>query len=271
MNKKQTILAIQTILALAATEMLALLAIGQHRVAALERISPLIGARDFVLVFLLSTALLLLLIRSLRGRLVFEAIFALSIFSGIWFLADLMNPAFALAIALGFIGLRYLLPYVIVENALLILGIAGIAAALGASLSWKSMVAILGILAIYDIIAVYGTRHMVTMFKSLAEKGVIFAFIIPEHPRLLFKRTDQVESGENFSFLGTGDVALPALFVASAARAGMALALGAAIGSLVGLLFTDLLFQWGRQRPMPALPPIAVGTLAGFFIVWLMG
>lgn len=271
MQQKQIVLALQTILTLAITEALVLLAVRFGGIGELPAVgAQAITARQFILAFLVSTALLLFLIRSVRQRLVFEVIFALSIFSGIWFLSALISPAFALALALGLTGLRYLLPYVAVQNFLLMLGIAGIAVALGASLAWMQMAIVLGVLAVYDIIAVYGTRHMVTMFKSLAEKGVIFAFIIPEHPRLLWKRADEVAPGENFFFLGTGDVALPALFVASAAHSGTALAIGAAVGSLIGLFFTDWLFQWGRRRPMPALPPIALGTLAGFFAAMLM-
>lgn len=271
MAQKQIVLAVQTILTLAITEALVLLAVRFGGTGGLPSFgAQAITARLFILAFLISTTLLLFLIRNIRQRIVFEIIFALSIFSGIWFLSALVSPPFALALALGLTGLRYLLPYVAVQNFLLIAGIAGIATALGASLMWTQMAIVLGVLAIYDIIAVYGTRHMVTMFKSLAEKGVIFAFIIPEHPRLLFTRADQVSAGENFFFLGTGDVALPALFVASAAHAGVGLAIGAAVGSLVGLFFTDLLFQWGRRRPMPALPPIALGTLAGFFVAMLM-
>jgi presenilin-like A22 family membrane protease len=89
--------------------------------------------------------------------------------------------------------------------------------------------------------------------------------VIPEHPRLLLKRLSAVKPGEGFFFLGTGDIALPAIFVASALRQGPVPAFGAVVGSVVGLLFTDLFFAIGRKRPMPALPPIAVGTMLGFF------
>lgn len=269
--KKQYILILQTILALALTQGFVLLVVRATPVASsLPGSFPALSAQQFLIAFLISTAVLLTLIKTLRSRFVFEGIFILSIFSGIWFLASFVAPGYALILALLTVALRYMFPYVIAHDGAIILGIAGIGAAFGAATFWQTAMAVLALLAVYDIIAVYGTKHMVTMFKGLLNQGVVFALIIPEHPRLLLKRLKEVGPGEGFFFLGTGDLALPAFFVASAARESISLAVGAAIGSIVGLLFTDMLFQWGRKRPMPALPPIAFGTIVGFFVVRLL-
>lgn len=269
--KKQYLLILQTILALALTQGFVLLVMGGTRVAAnFQGSFPALTAQQFLIGFLISTVVLLTLVRTLRSRFIFEAIFLLSIFSGIWFLASFIFPSYALFLAGLVVALRYVFPYVVAHNGAIILGIAGIGAALGAATFWQTAIIVLALLAVYDIIAVYGTKHMVTMFKGLLNQGVVFALIIPEHPRLLLKRLKEVGPGEGFFFLGTGDLALPAFFVASAARESISLAIGSAIGSIVGLLFTDMLFQWGRKRPMPALPPIALGTIAGFFVVKLV-
>ena len=270
MPARQFFIIIQTLIALALSN--ALVLIGFKRFEALILQSgaaavPIVSASRMIIAFLLASAVLFILVRHLRKRVVFEVIFSLSILVGIWAFFELyMVSELALAVALFLIAMRYLLPRVIAQNAIMLIGIAGIGVFLGAAVRWQSMLAVLLILAVYDVIAVYGTHHMVAMFKGLLEKGVIFALIIPERPRLIFKRLREVKAGERFFFLGSGDVALPAVFVASAAREGLAFGIGAAVGSLVGLFFTDLLFQWGRKRPMPALPPIAAGTLAGFFI-----
>jgi presenilin-like A22 family membrane protease len=47
----------------------------------------------------------------------------------------------------------------------MVAGIAGIATSLGSGTPWPSVAVILAVLAVYDVIAVYFTRHMVTMFK----------------------------------------------------------------------------------------------------------
>lgn len=272
MAKKQIVVIIQTILALAATQGFVLLVMSVSRAVVYGSSSiAALSAQQFLIAFLVSTTVLLILIRTLRHRAIFEAIFLLSIFSGIWFLTAFIAPSYALIIALLAVGIRYFFPFVLVQDIALIAGIAGIGAALGSATLWQTAMIVLFVLAVYDIIAVYGTKHMVTMFKGLLDQGVIFAIIIPERPRLLLKRIKEAGAGEGFFFLGTGDLALPAFFVASAARESLSLGLGAAIGSIVGLVFTDLLFQWGRKRPMPALPPIALGTIVGFLVIKVLG
>lgn len=267
--KKQSSIIWQTILALVLTQGLVILAVRLTPSAAPAGVWPVFSIPQLMVAFLVSTAVLLALVRLLRQRWILEGIFLLSIFSGVWFLAALIFPRGALIFAALIVALKYVLPVIAAHNVVLVLGIAGISAALGLTTTWSTAAAVLIILSLYDLVAVYGTKHMVTMFKGLLEQGIIFALIIPEHPRLLQKRLREVGPGENFFFLGTGDLALPGFFVAAAVQKSLALGLGAAAGSIIGLLFTDLLFARGRARPMPALPPIAFCTLAGFLIVHL--
>lgn len=265
------LLILQTIFALAAVEFLVLWGAYLASLETTTKFSgPALTAQEFLFAFLISTALLLLLLRTLRQRWIFEGIFALSIFSGVWFLGTLIIPRWALIIAIILVAGRYVFPYVLTQNMAIILGVAGIGAALGFVTPWTTTALVLVILAVYDVVAVYFTRHMVAMFKGMMERGVIFALTIPEHPRLLWKKMKDIAPGEGFFFLGTGDLAVPAVFTASAARADFMLGVGAAIGALVGIFFTNLIFQWEHKRPMPALPPIAFGTLLGFFLTKLV-
>lgn len=269
MPRKQLAIFVQSIVGLALTNAVVILAVRRFTAItdSAEIAAAPISASQLIITFLLATTILLFLIRTLRRRVVFEAIFSLSIFLGIWSLIEIYSPKTAFFAAAAIAALRYVFPLVAIQNIIMIAGISGIGAFLGSAIPLRSMAIVLSALAVYDVIAVYGTRHMVTMFKSLLQKGVIFALIIPERPRMLFQRLRKVAPGEGFFFLGSGDIALPVVFVASAAREGLAFGIGAAIGSLVGLFFTDLLFAWGRKRPMPALPPIALGTLLGFLVV----
>lgn len=231
---------------------------------------PGLTLAEFIIIFFFATALLLLLIRFLKGRFFFEFIFSLAIFGGLWFLAILVLPLdLAVIVASGLTLARIFIPLVFVQNFVMIFGIAGVASAIGAPTPWQTILAILLILSIYDIIAVYETKHMVTMFKGLLERGVIFALILPERFRLQFSHLREVKPGEGFFFLGTGDLALPTMFVVSAFVADSILGVGAALGSIAGLVLTDLIFAWGRRRPMPALPPIALGTIVGFTLAFI--
>src|SRR3989339_958715 len=178
MPKKQLILTLETIASLLIVEILVLV-IG-IRIETLSVLSgvlaPAITAQQFLFTFLISTALLLFLIKTLRRqRIIFEVLFIISVLLGVWLIFTLISPSAAFILALVTVALRYIFPLVIIQNIVLMLGIAGIAAALGLATPWQTMAIVLAALAVYDIIAVYGTRHMVAMFRGLLEKGVIFA------------------------------------------------------------------------------------------------
>jgi len=263
---------LQTLLALFLTEAIAIASLFFFRPEmALTVAMPGLTVSQFVVGLLVATAFLFLLMKFFHGRFLFELIFSLSLFGGIWFLSSLFFPGSTAILAASFFTLaRFFVPYVMAQNIIMILGLAGVAVALGVATAWPSLLWILIILSVYDIIAVYETKHMVTMFRGLVERGVIFALILPERWQALFTHVRNVKPGEGFSFLGSGDLALPAIFVVSAFVSRPILGIGAAIGSLAGLFFTDLIFVWGRKRPMPALPPIALGTIIGFFLAMFL-
>lgn len=258
---------LQTILALFSTEVIAVASLFFLRPEMdLNVAMPSLTVSQFVIGLLLATAFLFLLMKFFHGRFLFELIFSLALFGGVWFLASLFFPGETAILVASLLTLaRFFVPYVLAQNIIMILGLSGVAVALGATTAWPSLLWILIILSVYDIIAVYETKHMVTMFRGLVERGVIFALILPERWRGLFTHARNVKPGEGFFFLGSGDLALPAIFVVSAFVSQPALGIGAAVGSMAGLFFTDLIFVWGRKRPMPALPPIALGTIIGFF------
>lgn len=218
--------------------------------------------------FLLVTAAIVFLLRFVPGRALFTLFFALAMFTGVWFLADIFLPGeIALLAGAGLVLVRYLVPRVAVQNILIICGVAGIAVSLGLSLPWQTVLALAAMLSIYDIVAVYGTHHMVTMMKGLLARGVIFAAVVPEKPHALGERVDSIHPGEGVMLVGTGDLALPAMFVASALVDSPIAAIGAAIGALLGFAATSSLFLgMGRGKPMPALPPIVAGMTIGFLV-----
>lgn len=222
----------------------------------------------FLLLFLIVTFVFFLLLRKVRSRAFFEGFLTFAIFAGIWFLADIWLPLGWGVFAAAVITLsKFVYPKIWWQNLIMVFGIAGIAASLGLSLPWVTALVILVILSFYDIIAVYKTGHMVKMFKELVERGVVFALVIPSHLKYIVQPVKGVKPQENFMLLGTGDLALPGLFVASLVRESVWQALAAAIGSLLGFALMDIIFiNQAKRRPMPALPPIAAGAVVGFLI-----
>jgi presenilin-like A22 family membrane protease len=213
---------------------------------------------------LFTTALLILALRAFKNPLVFEALFALSMLAGVWFLADLyLSPGLALAVGSVVILLRFLWKSVFMANTALVIGIAGISASLALKMSPLAMLALLTMLSFYDIVAVYRTKHMVKMFRELTSHGVVFAFILtPLSPRALLSTVPAEQRG---MLLGTGDVALPVMFALSALRNGPVQAVSTLAGAALGYALLFMLFLAQPHRtPVPALPPIALGSMLAY-------
>lgn len=227
---------------------------------------------NVLFIFLLITTLVVFLLRLVHGRLLFQLFFSLAMFAGVWFLADIFLPPEQAVIAAAFLlAIRYFIPRVAIQNLLVVIGVSGVAVNLGFSLPWVTLLVLAAILAVYDIIAVYWTGHMVVMMKGLLARGVIFAAVLPERPHGNAERLDRVHPHEGFMLVGTGDLALPATFVASVARIDFGAAVLTAVGAFAGFLITTAIFIGpDRSRPMPALPPIVLGMILGFLVSFIL-
>lgn len=223
---------------------------------------------DFLIAFALGTILLFALLRFTRTRIVFEALFGVALFFGILAIATVFLPLGAAVLAASGLTLaRFIFPRVFLQNIVVVLGVSGIAYAVGITVFPLAFAALFAVLALYDIVAVYGTHHMIALFKGLASRGVIAALMIPKTAAGWLQPVSSVRPGEDTHLLGTGDLAIPSIFVVSALHDGLGPALGAAIGSLVGLAATQFLFSHQRAHsPMPALPPIATASILGYLI-----
>lgn len=160
-----------------------------------------------------------------------------------------------------------------IHNLGMILGIGGIGAVIGSAISPQTAVIALVVLSFYDIIAVYVTKHMVRMAKSMIESGATFGFIIPSTTKEFLTSTDQaqVQAGGRFMILGSGDIGLPLVMAASVVRISAPQALIVCLFSLVGLFVTHLMFvNQKERRAMAALPPIATMTIIGYLVALIV-
>ncbi len=217
--------------------------------------------------FALATALVLLALRFVRSRAVFETLFGLAMLSGAWFLADIFLPSAAALAAGSFVVLlRFVWKCPFVMNLVLALGIAGIASGFAAGLSPNAVLILLTVLSFYDIVAVYTTGHMVRMARELGARGAPLTFLLtPLRPRDLFAPLP-VSDGRPGMRLGTGDVALPAMLAVAAMRVGLLPAVTVLLGAVAGFAALYLLFLGQRRRaPVPALPVIALGSTLAYF------
>lgn len=194
------------------------------------------------------------------------------VFSGAEIIFSLFfNSILAFAASLVLILLVILIPRVIILNVAVILALAGIGAIFGLSITPIVAVWVLAILSVYDLIAVYLTKHMVKMAEGMIASRAIFGFIIPIQSSGFGEKLSAVQPGENFMILGSGDIVLPLILTVSVARLSFLQALIVAIFSVLGLLLTHLIFvNQKERRPMAALPPIAALSIIGYLLTSLV-
>lgn len=179
------------------------------------------------------------------------------------FLASPLNTLAALAIIAAYL----FWPRVLVHDIAIVLGVAGISALLGLSLTPTAALIILSVLSVYDIIAVYRTGHMIRMAQSMMESGAIFGFLVPLKFSGFLSQRKQAQDTRDFMILGSGDISLPLIFICSLVTVSLQSAVVTSVFTLAGLFVTHLLFvnQEGRH-PMAALPPISTATILGYLV-----
>jgi len=242
----------------------------------------------FILILLVFTGLLLLLIKYDFKKLI-GVIIGASIFLsfGYIFMALITaffgttDPAMIAVLALSVIAtvILYKYPEWYVIDLLGILIGAGIASIFGVSLDVIPVIILLVILAVYDAISVYKTKHMITLAEGVVDMKTPILFVIPKKRDYSFIREGigkLDDGGERGAFIiGMGDMIMPSILVVSANvflsgyRIGGILnlpALGAIIGSFFGLVV--LLHFVNSGKPQAGLPPLNGGTILGFALGW---
>jgi presenilin-like A22 family membrane protease len=244
----------------------------------------------FIAILLVFTGFLLVLIRFDMKK-VIAAIIGLSIFLTFGYIFTALITAalgttdlamvLVLVLSLMATALLYVYPEWYVIDSLGILIGAGVASIFGVSLDILPVIILLVLLAVYDAISVYKTKHMITLAEGVIDLKTPILFVVPKRRDYSFIR-DGIgklnEGGERGAFIiGMGDLIMPSILVVSAIvfLQGWRLAgiinlpaLGAILGSLVGL--GVLLSYVASGKPQAGLPPLNGGTILGFLAGWAL-
>lgn len=259
---------------------LALLAAAQTGVVGGSAPSAALSVPYMLTIFFFTTLLLLLGLKTIKRPAVFEVLFTIAMLSGAWYLADIyLPPGLAFVVGSAAVLIRFVWKSALSMNFSLAVGIAGIAASIAADLTPNSVLILLTVLSFYDIVAVYSTKHMVKMFRELSSRGVIFAFVLT--PLRLGDLLSPVyrdgarqapsDTTRPGMFLGTGDVALPVMLAVAAFRADTVPAVCSLAGAAAGFAAMYMLFLAQKKRaPLPALPPIALGSILAYLLSLLI-
>jgi len=159
--------------------------------------------------------------------------------------------------------------YVINATGLIIAG--GAAAIFGISLIPELVVLLMIILAVYDAMSVYKTKHMVSLAESVIDLRIPILFVLPRKRNFstLNRQGLELGGGDAF-FMGLGDAIIPSMLVVSAyvSYPSVVPALGALAGTLVG--YSALTRLSGKGNPHAGLPFLNTGSIIGFLIGLLL-
>jgi presenilin-like A22 family membrane protease len=134
---------------------------------------------------------------------------------------------------------------------------------------------LLVVMAVYDAVSVYRTKHMIDLADSVMDLNLPVMFVIPKKRgySLLEKRTglkEKLKDGEEREayFLGVGDVVFPGILAVAAfhglAVNGLIMAVSVLAGTLVG--FVALMMYVVKGKPQAGLPLLCSGAVLGYMI-----
>jgi presenilin-like A22 family membrane protease len=199
---------------------------------------------------------------------VFYAIFSI-------FLSPEINFALTLLLSIGLTLVLYKFPeWYVIDVVGVLLG-AGSASIFGISLNIIPTLLLLVVLAVYDYIAVYRTKHMVALAEGVMDLRLPILLIIPKHWKYSF-RTEKFDKDERQAFfMGLGDTVIPTLLVVSAnffvKSASYTLpfigpinipAIGGMIGTFIG--FSVLMAFVMKGKAQAGLPFLNGGVILGY-------
>lgn len=189
------------------------------------------------------------------------------------------NNAVSMIVAAVLTILLYKFPeWYVIDTVGLIIG-AGASSIFGISLAVLPVIVLLLLLAVYDAISVYKTKHMIDLAEGVMDLRLPILFVIPKHLKYSFiKDTFDKEEGEEREafFMGLGDAIMPTILVVSAnvflvQKATLNYigfisypALGAMIGTIAGFIALSILVMKGK--PQAGLPFLNTGVILGYIL-----
>jgi len=259
-----------------------------------------VGAFTYVAVGVAVGTLLVMLIIKFRKLNLWKAWFFLAVFTAMSISIGVLVKQLYIVFAIAFVlaALKILRPNVVIHNLTEVLMYAGIAVFLvqifNHNVLWASL--LLLAIAVYDFIAVFKSKHMVTMATFQADNKLFAGLFIPyvtrkAEGRVPSAKTDNVAAGKKVlpkdfkpgleerknAVLGGGDIAFPLIYTGIVVEKlvvdGMTKASAMGFGLIITLTTTTalaLLFVFAQKDKFyPAMPIISAGCFVGYGIIEL--
>ena len=238
----------------------------------------------FLIILLVFTAIILLIIKLQKKkalRIIFLGSVTLLIFYVLYPILSIFIANTFLTLGLSILGAAFLLvvlvkkpEWYIIDAVALLTGIGAIAI-IGISLDIWIVIALLTIMAVYDALSVYKTKHMIDLADSVMELKLPVLFVIPkkrdysllEENKGLKEKLEDKEERKAY-FLGVGDVVFPGFLAVAAfhnlTNNGFIMAIAVLAGTLLG--FAALTFYLAKGKPQAGLPFLCSGAILGYVV-----
>ncbi|KAF1076674.1 presenilin family intramembrane aspartyl protease PSH [Methanogenium sp. MK-MG] len=241
----------------------------------------------FIIILLIFTAVLLWLIKrgkefAIKAIIGFSILFIFGYIYSALFLFAMGNTlvAWSLTVIATVIsgGLLYAYPEWYVIDILGVLISGGAAAIFGISLTILPVIILLILLAVYDAVSVYRTKHMVDLAESVINMKTPILVVVPKSLNYSYIKEGigikEKKEDRGAYIMGMGDLIMPNILVVSSfafltgapAVFGITLpTLGAMAGTVIGL--AALLWFVSGGKPQAGLPLLNGGAIAGFILL----
>jgi presenilin-like A22 family membrane protease len=244
----------------------------------------------FYIVLIVIYAIIILAIIKYKLRWLLKAIITFAVFSTLIYVflgisgLFVANPlesvpvlvgTFVISVALTSLMLLY--PEWYVVDLIGVLTAAGAAALFGVSLAVLPTLLLLIALIVYDYIAVYKTKHMLTLAEGVTDLNLPILFVLPtklnySYIRNKAKIKDRKEGERETFIMGLGDTVMPTILAVSANvfidAPGIGFVNIPALGTVAGTLVSHavLMYYVLKGKPMAGLPFLCTGAIVGFAI-----
>lgn len=205
---------------------------------------------------ILVATLLIFVIMKLRFFRVWKFWFFLSVWFCLTIAANVVFSDFAaVAVAGGLALLKVLWRNVVVHNVTELFIYGGLAAVFVPFLNLWSISILLVLISVYDAIAVWKTKHMVSMAQFQTKIKLFAGMLIPY--------------GKKEALLGGGDIGFP-LFFSGVVLKTLGLAQSIVVSGVTTVMLLLLLVKSQKNMYYPAMPYLSVGCFLGFLFASLI-
>ncbi len=170
------------------------------------------------------------------------------------------------------------------------LAAGSLTAILGISLGILPVLILLAVLMVYDAVAVYGTKHMISLADVVSDMKLPILLVMPTEPSFDYTASPSMKEARakvkaapeerEATFMGLGDVVIPGVLVVSSfvyvahsspflpgVPANLLVALAAMAGSLLG--YAILMFLVSRGNPQAGLPFLNGFGILGYALAYV--